>query len=211
MIAQQVITAFPLNGLYICASIAMVCSIFVYALVSFATFRHPHDMEKLLHRGRYAVDPVTGKPLPKVAPPDRTWRGILGIDKSSSRTDKLQCIILFSWSASWLAAFAIITIWNLIRPWPTSWWVNWTLWTSVILAFVIAIATTIWFTWGGLRDLRQLFIRLQTLPVNALDDGRVSDIPDADHETRSGRPVAELARLSINEPGSPPVPLNAAK
>jgi solute:Na+ symporter, SSS family len=194
IIAQQVIPHFPLNGQYIFC-IAMVCSVVAYTFVSLATSRHPHDMEKLLHRGRYAVDPVTGEPLPAVELPDRTWRGFFGIDKGSSRADKFQCGIMFSWSLAWMAAFAIVTTWNLIRPWPTSWWVNWTLWTSVILAFVISIATTIWFTWGGLRDLRRLFIRLQTSTVNALDDGRVSDVPDADHETPGGRPVEEAAGL----------------
>jgi len=210
IIAQQVIPHFPLNGQYIFC-VAMASSVFAYIVVSLATSRHPHDMEKLLHRGRYAVDPVTGEPLPPVKLPDRTWRGILGIDEGSSRADKFQCITLFSWSLAWLAAFAIITIWNLIRPWPTSWWVNWTLWTSVILAFVICIATTIWFTWGGLIDLRQLFIRLQTLTVNELDDGRVSDVPDADHETPSGRPVEEPAGLSNNMPDRLAIPLKTTK
>jgi SSS family solute:Na+ symporter len=208
IIAQQVTPHFPLNGQYI-FMIAMVCSIFAYVSVSFATSGHSHDMEKLLHRGRYAVDPVTGEPLPPVKLPDRTWRGILGIDEGSTRTDKIQCTVLFSWSAAWLSAFAIITTWNLIRPWPTSWWVNWTLWTSVILAFVICIATTIWFTWGGLRDLRLLFIRLRTLKVNELDDGRVSDEPDADHETPGGHFVEEPAAFSNDEPDALVIPIQS--
>ena len=166
LIAQHTMAHFPLNGQWV-MTVAMVASIVVYILVSLATCRHPHDMEKLLHRGRYNVDPVTGEPLPPVKLPDRTWRGILGIDDNFTRTDKLQCITLFSWSLAWMSAFFVITIWNLIHPWPTSWWVNWTLWTSVILAFVICIATTIWFTWGGLKDLRMLFIRLKTQTVNA--------------------------------------------
>jgi solute:Na+ symporter, SSS family len=210
IIAQQVIPNFPLNGQFICA-IAMVCAAVVYIVVSLATSVRPHDMDKLLHRGRYAVDPVTGDPLPPVKLPDRTWRGILGIDDSSTRADKLQCSIMFSWSAFWLAAFVIVTTWNLIRPWPTSWWVNWTLWTSVIITFVICIATTIWFTWGGLRDLRLLFRRLETLTVNELDDGRVSDAPDADHETPSGRPIEEPAGLSDNLSDSLAIPIKAAE
>lgn len=193
MIAQQLIPHFPLNGQYIFC-VAMIAGIVTYIAVSLATCRVPHDMDKLLHRGRYAVDPVTGEPLPIVRRPDSSWRGILGIDKDSSTVDKFQCMLLFSWSLAWMLAFAIVTTWNLIRPWPTGWWVTWTLWTSVILAFVICIATTIWFTWGGLRDLRRLFVRLRTLTVNDLDDGRVSEVPEADHETPGGKPVAQLAQ-----------------
>jgi SSS family solute:Na+ symporter len=210
IIAQQIMPHFPLNGQYI-FSVAMVCSVITYVLVSLATSTQPHDMDKLLHRGRYAVDPVTGAPLPAVKMPDRTWRGILGIDDSSTKTDKLQCITLFSWSFAWMSAFAIVTAWNIIRPWPTSWWVNWTLWTSVILAFVICIATTIWFTWGGLKDLRLLFIRLQTLTVNELDDGRVSDAPEADHETPSGRPVEDPAASTTEAGDALAIPLKTGE
>jgi SSS family solute:Na+ symporter len=35
------------------------------------------------------------------------------------------------------------------------------------------VVTGIWFTWGGLRDMRRLFSRLRTQRINALDDGTV--------------------------------------
>jgi SSS family solute:Na+ symporter len=196
MVAQQIIPHFPLNGQYIFC-VAMVCGIATYVVGSIATCRVPHDMDKLLHRGKYAVDPVTGEPLSIVRRPDSRWRGLIGIDHDSSRADKLQCLILFSWSALWTTAFVIVTTWNLIRPWPTGWWINWTLWTSVILAFVISIVTTVWFTWGGLRDLRRLFVQLRAVPVNDLDDGRISDAIEADGETAGGKHVDAPAGESM--------------
>jgi solute:Na+ symporter, SSS family len=199
MVAKQIFAGFPINGQYV-FTIAMVSSIATYTLVSLATCRKPHDMDKLLHRGRYAVDPVTGEPLNIIRRPDSTWRGIIGIDDESSTIDKFQCLILFSWGAAWTIAFAVVTLWNLFWKWPTSWWVNWTLWTSVILAFVISTGTTIWFTFGGVRDLRRLFVRLRKVVVNDLDDGRVADGASEGRETPGARGELELAQQPLSSP-----------
>jgi SSS family solute:Na+ symporter len=54
------------------------------------------------------------------------------------------------------------------------------------------VITAIWFTWGGLRDMRALFRRLREQQVNHLDDGTVvgrqnldeAALPPANLETR---------------------------
>lgn len=33
----------------------------------------------------------------------------------------------------------------------------------------------VWFTWGGVRDIRQLFARLEKAQINPEDDGTVLD------------------------------------
>ena len=33
--------------------------------------------------------------------------------------------------------------------------------------------TAVWFTWGGVRDIRDLFKRLKSQKINDLDDGTV--------------------------------------
>jgi SSS family solute:Na+ symporter len=38
---------------------------------------------------------------------------------------------------------------------------------------VIGVVTSVWFTWGGVRDLRRLFRSLRSVKRDALDDGTV--------------------------------------
>ena len=42
------------------------------------------------------------------------------------------------------------------------------------MPFLVGLATTIWFTIGGVRDLRDFFRALRLLKRDASDDGRVA-------------------------------------
>ena len=44
---------------------------------------------------------------------------------------------------------------------------------NIVIAFVIGLVSTVWFTIGGTRGLRQMFKRLAEHEQNKLDDGRV--------------------------------------
>ena len=48
------------------------------------------------------------------------------------------------------------------------------------LGLFVGAVTTVWFTWGGVRDLIRLFRSLKTLKRSVLDDGRVIDHVSAD-------------------------------
>ena len=45
--------------------------------------------------------------------------------------------------------------------WPQRWWSNYFFVTSLIIPSIVGCITTVWFSWGGIRDLRQLFISLR--------------------------------------------------
>jgi solute:Na+ symporter, SSS family len=73
----------------------------------------------------------------------------------------------------WFGTFVIGSLWNLLAPWPIGVWkVFWHI-TGVGIPVVMAFVTAIWFTWGGLHDIRNLFTRLRGENVNELDDGTV--------------------------------------
>ena len=45
--------------------------------------------------------------------------------------------------------------------------------TILLIPAISGIITTVWFTWGGVRDTLQLFRDLKARVDNPLDDGRV--------------------------------------
>jgi hypothetical protein len=57
--------------------------------------------------------------------------------------------------------------------WPTDWWWNYLLVTAIILPLLIGVITTIWFGWGGIRDLGRLFSRLGKKRGDSDDDGEM--------------------------------------
>jgi len=133
----------------------------------------------MLHRGPYAI---AGEH--KVAESAMTRRRfsfsrLIGITPEFTTGDKAISLSLFIYRIAWFILVAVITIWNLPRVvpeewhWPEHWWVNFWRVTGIWLPFVIAIVMVVWFTWGGVRDIQQLFVRLRTTQKNALDDGTV--------------------------------------
>ena len=167
---------FPINGQYVSA-LAMGSAIAAYIGVSLLTCRQNFNMERLLHRGQYAVD-AQGRSAPVPEPPPRTWRQLVGIDENFTRGDRILAGALFCWSMFWFMVFVVVTIWNLPpwglwQPWPVEWWQRYWFWAGVILPIVLGTFTSIWFTWGGVRDLRRLFARLRVMHADASDDGTV--------------------------------------
>jgi SSS family solute:Na+ symporter len=49
---------------------------------------------------------------------------------------------------------------------------------------MMAVVTAVWFTWGGIRDIRRLFSRLAREKVNHLDDGSVVNHQNLDETAR---------------------------
>ena len=163
---------FPINGQYVNA-ISMAMSIALYVVVSLLTCRRDFNLKRMLHRGQYAVD-ADGRPAPAPEPPPRTWRALVGIDQHFTRGDKIISTTLFCWTMGWFIVFAVVTAWNLIHIWPDEWWSNYWFYAGVLLPIVLGTVTSIWFTIGGITDLRKLFKRLRTLQRSADDDGTVA-------------------------------------
>jgi SSS family solute:Na+ symporter len=166
---RQLLPNFPLNGMQISFGASLI-GITVYVLVSLLTCRVPHNMDRLLHRGKYAVEPEDpGKAVKRVS---FLYR-IIGIDEHFSRTDRWVTIGISGWSFFWFIFFIIGSIVYLFHPWSDAAWASYWHITTIWMPLVIGIGTTIWFTFGCVSDLRDFFRRLRTERIDASDDGTV--------------------------------------
>ena len=96
-----------------------------------------------------------------------------------------------TWTVGWFSVFIFATIYNLTHDvsddtWATFWWVK------VIITVVLGVGTTIWFLFGGVRDIRALFHTLATMKRDHRDDGRV-----VDHHNVADEPLEEEAAGAV--------------
>ena len=166
---------FPLNGVEI-SFYSIFVAITVYVVVSLLTCKADFNLDRMLHRGRYAAVVASLEPAPvtpTVSGLKSKWGRIIGFDDSFSFGDKWICGGLFGWSMLWVAVLIVGSVWNLIAPWPISWWSTFWHVTGIGIPVFVTIVTGIWFTCGGVRDIRSLFRRLSTTQVNERDSGFV--------------------------------------
>jgi len=170
---------FPINSQEI-FFIAMLVSITLYVTVSLLTCRKPFDMDKMLHRGVYSAG---GKPVEKIPlSPRLILRKLIGIDENYTRGDRILAwsVFFYSFVYSFLLIFVGVIVWNKISPWPVGWWSHYFLVTKILVAGLIGLVSTVWFSIGGTLDLMKLFKRLAEKQDNILDDGRVPESAPAE-------------------------------
>ena len=174
---RQFDQTFPLNVVQI-GFIANLAASSSYVIVSLLTCREPHNMDKLLNRGKYAVEPeADGKSASTLVAPGGSrfqLSKLVGIDEHFTRTDRWVALGIFFWSVFWLLVFLIGSATYLLHPWSNEAWANYWLWTGIYLPLAIAVGTTIWFTIGCWYDVRLFFRRLATERVDLSDDGTVT-------------------------------------
>lgn len=163
---------FPLNSQYMML-IALVLSTLLYVIVSLITCREPHNMDKLLHRGKYAGEDSTEKAKHVGEQKKRRTLGqLIGIDADFSALDKILYVFVTSWSFVMSAIFIIGLILHKsgavgLDHWKSFWH------GYVLVAVSLGIITTIWFSIGGCVDLKDLLTRLKNQNVDEHDDGSV--------------------------------------
>lgn len=176
IVARQIYgEAFPFNGIQI-SFLATLIAIALYILVSLLTCKEGFNMERLLHRGKYAgVKAIVDEQA--ITPPSQkrrvAWGKLIGFDENFSLGDKWIAGGLFCWSVFWFGVFVVGTAWNLIAPWSLSAWSTYWHITGIGVPVLISFVTAIWFTWGGARDIRRLFRGLRNQRIDHLDDGTV--------------------------------------
>ena len=139
------------------------CSaVLVYAIVSLFTCREDFNLDRVLHRGQWRIREYEDTVVDTAAAPkSRGWfKATLGIDEHFTFADKFQTYVIFGWTMFWFAIFIAFTVWNLLWRWPTQWWTTYWHIIGIWLPLIVGILTTVWFTIGGLHDLRVLFKRL---------------------------------------------------
>lgn len=167
IVLQQIYPDFPINGQVFWA-IAMGAASFLYVLVSLLGKRQDFNMDKMLHRGKYALkeDIVVGDEVPL-----KGWR-VLGINKEFTKGDKIIYVAAYVWTFLWVAVFIIGTIFNLTDDVRDSSWL--TFWkTFVLINLSVSSIVIVWFTIGGVKDFRDMMQRLKTMVRNHNDDGSV--------------------------------------
>ncbi len=158
------------NGAYI-SFFAAIAAIVMYISVSVLSGKTKYDLDKLLHRGIYAVKEdstqVSSKPVGK-------FMSMVGINSDFNTKDKIVYLGMLFGTLSLVLLFLVITIINVISPIPDKFWIGF--WKYYIaLSFVLAMIATVWFLIGGLSDLKKMFRRLNERVVDEVDDGRVTE------------------------------------
>ena len=163
---------FPINSTEI-SFIAMISSVLMYCAVSLLTCRKPYDLDKLLHRGKYNIEHKNEEKL------QWTWKTfvskIIGITPEYTKGDRIIAwsVFIYSFGYSFLLLFVGSIIWNWISPWPTHWWGIYYFITTLVIGGLIGIVSTVWFMWGGIRDISRLFHDLAERKANPEDNGVV--------------------------------------
>lgn len=167
---------FPLSGME-WTFLNAICSITGYIVVSLLTVRTPFNLERMLHRECATTAGVTE--MEKKIKVRFRWTSLLGFTPEYTKGDKILAVSVFSWVTYNHLIFIVFAVWNLcFTPWPERWWFNWFFYYGFGVALIIGTVSTVWFTWGGTRDLLQLFRALPKVQRDVNDDGRVAHDTD---------------------------------
>jgi SSS family solute:Na+ symporter len=148
---------------------ASAIAIFAYISISLLGKRTAFNMDKLLHRGQYAVDEHlqqgTGKTLTRL-------ERVFGVTVEFNRRDKALYLATMIWTFLWIVIFVGGTVYNMFVQVSSQAWMS--LWKYYTLTMVVvSIVTVLWFTIGGLLDIQYMFRLLRGLKRDDLDDGTV--------------------------------------
>lgn len=166
---------FPINNQYL-YFISMVSSILVYIVVSLITGREKpsYNLERMLHRGKYRVEAdhvVEQEQRSK-------WAEIVGITKEFTKSDKILATALVVWNLAWFVWFIVFSIINLLHPVGDGVWADYYFINILAIPGILCIPVTIWFTIGGIHDIKHLFAALKTAVRDDNDDGRFHGYKD---------------------------------
>jgi SSS family solute:Na+ symporter len=157
----------PFNGMQMAFFIALL-SMTLYVIVSLMTGGQPFNMDRLLHRGAYAVeeDQVAVHQKPPL------MERILGIDKEYTLKDKLLTGGVVAYTFLWCILLAVGFVLNRVMDIPQAVWERF--WYVMVIGLTgLGVITVVWFLIGGIHDARQMFTRLNTMDRDSGDDGSV--------------------------------------
>ena len=155
----------------------MIATLVTYVVVSLISGigKEPYNMDRLLHRGRYAVE----EEQETETKASRGW-AIFGMGSEFTRNDRI--VFVFSYSYIFLISlvFVVGTAYMLgagisDAAWAEFWW-----WFCVV-TLILTTVVTVWVAAGGIKNLKELKHRLENLERDEADDGTVvGDVSLAD-------------------------------
>jgi SSS family solute:Na+ symporter len=81
------------------------------------------------------------------------------------------------WQFGWFGWFLVVTAIHFMFGTSQEWWEKY--WHfNILLSFVMGVPATIWFTVGGIYDIRALFKTIEEVVRDPTDDGRVRHEPE---------------------------------
>lgn len=168
--------ALPMNEQYL-FFIAMLSAALVYYFVSVATTGKvgEFNLDRMLHRGKYRIE---SDHVQEEFTQNSKLMQIIGITKEFSKGDKFLAIALVVWNAAWFLWFVVFSIINLFFKIGDAAWVKYYYINALLIPCVISLPATIWFTVGGIHDIKALFKSLASVTRDVTDDGRVEQYAD---------------------------------
>ena len=164
---EQMALAFPITSQEV-YFIGMLSAMLGYTVVSLCTCKKPYNLDELLHRGEYNLEHFVSDSADQsvVASAEKkrfNWRSILGITPEYSKGDRILAWSVLLWTLLNFLIFIVQAVWNLPVQWRWSelTWFRFWLYFSLPRDLLVAVITTIWFTWGCTRDLKRLFQALK--------------------------------------------------
>ena len=143
----------------------------VYIAVSLLNRKNPFNMDKMLHRGAYAVkeDEHIASALPV-----RGFKALIGVTDEFTKTDKIIYYCCTGWMLFQTVVFLIGTVYMTVAPVSDrAWLIYWKIHIGIFLT--VGFIVTIWFTIGGSMDVVRMYKRLATIQRNEADDGTVTE------------------------------------
>lgn len=161
---------FPINSFEI-YFISMILSVGGYVIGSYLTYK-PYDLDKLLHRGKYADGP---EPVKEKWTLRNIFSKIIGITPEYTRGDRIIAYSVFFYSVVYSVGIVFfgIVIWNAIWPWPHSWWTVKFFITTLLIPGIVGVISTVWFMIGGSIDAIHLFRDLKKRVEDPNDNGQI--------------------------------------
>jgi len=147
-------------------------SLAIYLIAGLVGQSKPIDMDRLLHRGRHAVDDGDHEPTGSSEPRDPGIWKWFGMGKEFRFWDRViyigaivKAILLFGF-------FLVALIAHRFAPMDFDFWIAF--WKVFVTVFVVlAVAFTVWFTIGGILDIRFMYAALRNRSRDARDDGTI--------------------------------------
>lgn len=170
---QNLPEKFPINGMVMAGLFALIASA-VYVVVSLITSKQAINMDRMLHRGKYAIEGehIEAKTS---AEPVKGWRVMFNFGgKEFSKFDRFVCYFTTGWTLVLVLivivgsiAVTIIKISDVawLWYWIGRWGVN------LALALVAAVILTV----GGFKNTLEMFRKLKSAKRDEFDDGTVSE------------------------------------
>lgn len=163
---------FPVSGLELAFLNTVMC-LTSYLVVSLLTCRTPYNLDRMLHRGKYAVADGTAVSV-EVERARPLWKKLTGITHEHTRGDRVIAWSVVIWALQAFITFLVVILLNLfVGRWGDEGFFLYWKYYQVGLSLFVGAITTVWFTWGGTRDLIRFFRALKDSVVNEADDGRV--------------------------------------